>query len=344
MGTELLIVIFISILIDLTVGELPPSLHPVVWMGKGIYKIKTFLTNTHRNKSRLNGFIMAIILIIGFNLLFLIILTLSSVNHVLYILVASILLSSTFAIKSLISSVNSVYQSLSKDLEKARKSISLLVSRDTSQLSEREVISAAIETLTENITDSIVSPLFYIFLFGFLGILGWNWLNIPTTTLWPGEALFTGYQIPVLLGVLAGVSYRVVNTLDAMVGYKDPQNLNIGWFSARLDDLLNYVPARVTGFFLVLSASLLGQDYKCAWRVMMADAQNTPSPNSGYSMAAAAGALGVQLIKPGVYTLGHPKNDLKPKMIKEAIKLAKMVTFTFLMCMVMLTLIFIVFC
>jgi adenosylcobinamide-phosphate synthase len=344
MGTELLIVIFISVLIDLTVGELPSSIHPVVWMGKGIYKIKTFLTTTHRNKSRLNGFIMAALLIIVFNLIFLIILTLSSINPVLYILVASILLSSTFAIKSLISSVNSVYKSINKDLETGRKYISLLVSRDTSQLSEKEVISAAIETLTENITDSIVSPLFYVFLFGFLGILGLTWLNINPTTWWPGGSLFTGYQFPVLLCVLAGVSYRVVNTLDAMVGYKDPQNLNIGWFSARLDDLLNYVPARGTGFLVVLSASILGLDYKCAWRVMETDARNTPSPNSGYSMAAAAGALGVQLIKPGVYTLGHSKNDLKPEMIKKAIKLAKIVAVTFLMCMGMLTLIFIVFC
>ncbi|CDG66105.1 MAG: adenosylcobinamide-phosphate synthase [Methanobacterium sp.] len=342
MVIELLIVIFISVLIDLTVGELPSSIHPVVWMGKGIYKIKTFLIKTNRNKNRLNGFIMAAILIFNFNLIFLIILTLSSINPILYLAVASILLSTNFAIKSLINSVDPVYQNLNKDLEKSRESISLLVSRNTSQLSEKEIVSATIETLTENITDSIVSPLFYIFLFGYLGICGLTWFNIHPATWWP-ESLFTGYQLPVLLAVLGGVSYRVVNTLDAMVGYKDNNNLNIGWFSARFDDLLNYIPARITGVLVVLSALILGQDYKCAWKIMQSDARNTPSPNSGYPMAAAAGALGVQLIKPGVYTLGYSKNELKLESIKEAINLTKIVTVFFIMLILLLTFIFLVF-
>jgi len=342
MVIELLIVIFISVLIDLTVGELPSSIHPVVWMGKGIYKIKTFLIKTNRNKNRLNGFIMAAILIFNFNLIFLIILTLSSINPILYLAVASILLSTNFAIKSLINSVDPVYQNLNKDLEKSRESISLLVSRNTSQLSEKEIVSATIETLTENITDSIVSPLFYIFLFGYLGICGLTWFNIHPATWWP-ESLFTGYQLPVLLAVLGGVSYRVVNTLDAMVGYKDNNNLNIGWFSARFDDLLNYIPARITGVLVVLSALILGQDYKCAWKIMQSDARNTPSPNSGYPMAAAAGELGVQLIKPGVYTLGYSKNELKLESIKEAINLTKIVTVFFIMLILLLTFIFLVF-
>lgn len=235
-----------------------------------------------------------------------------------------------------------MYQNLNKDLEKSRESISLLVSRNTSQLSEKEIVSATIETLTENITDSIVSPLFYIFLFGYLGICGLTWFNIHPATWWP-ESLFTGYQLPVLLAVLGGVSYRVVNTLDAMVGYKDNNNLNIGWFSARFDDLLNYIPARITGVLVVLSALILGQDYKCAWKIMQSDARNTPSPNSGYPMAAAAGALGVQLIKPGVYTLGYSKNELKLESIKEAINLTKIVTVFFIMLILLLTFIFLVF-
>jgi len=112
-----------------------------------------------------------------------------------------------------------------------------------------------------------------------------------------------------------------VNTLDAMVGYKDPENIDIGWFPARLDDILNYIPARITGFLVVLASCFLFLDYKSSWQVMLKDARNTPSPNSGYPMAAAAGALDIRLMKPGVYVLGYSKNILKPEMIKEAIKL-----------------------
>jgi adenosylcobinamide-phosphate synthase len=124
------------------------------------------------------------------------------------------------------------------------------------------------------------------------------------------------------MGVIAGVSYRVVNTLDAMVGYKDPKNIDIGWFPARLDDCLNYIPARITGFLMVVSAIFMGSDYKRAWQIMLNDAHNTPSPNSGYPMAAAAGALNVQLIKPGVYKLGDSNTPLTPEKITEAINLS----------------------
>nr|WP_319373686.1 cobalamin biosynthesis protein [uncultured Methanobacterium sp.] len=332
MHIELLLVIVAAILIDLTIGELPVSIHPVVWIGRSIEKFKDLLStnskisSNSKTKNRFSGFLMTLFIIMVFDALFFFILYISSFNYIFYLLIASIILSTTFAIRSLIKQVYTVYLSISEDLEKGRTSVSFLVSRNTSNLSSENVVSAAIETLTENITDSVISPLFYIFFFGVLGTISIylynpSWLNsLPTVWGMSGLA-YSGYQFPIIICVLAGVTYRVVNTLDAMVGYKDPENIDIGWFPARLDDILNYIPARITGFLVVLASCFLFLDYKSSWQVMLKDARNTPSPNSGYPMAAAAGALGIRLTKPGVYILGCPKNILKPEMIKKAIKL-----------------------
>lgn len=181
-------------------------------------------------------------------------------------------------------------------LVKAQHSISYLVSRDTKKLSETEVISATIETLTENITDSIISPLIYAFLFGVLG----------------------------------AVFYRVINTLDAMIGYKNPENINIGWFPAKLDDILNYIPARITGFLVIISSFFLKLNWKNAYKIMMRDAKKTPSPNSGYPMAATAGALDIKLIKKGYYELGDDINPLISETIIKAIQLTRITIIIFL--------------
>jgi adenosylcobinamide-phosphate synthase len=344
MQIELLIVIVMAILIDLTIGELPSSIHPVVWIGRSIEKIKGFFLRNSTTKNRFLGILMTLFIIIAFNALFFFILYISSFNYIFYLLVASIILSTTFAIKSLIMLVYNVYLSISENLEKGRTSVSFLVSRNTSNLSSENVVSAAIETLTENITDSVISPLFYIFFFGFLGTIS-LYLNSPSgldllSNVWGmGGLAYSEYQFPIIICVLAGVSYRVVNTLDAMVGYKDPENIDIGWFPARLDDILNYIPARITGFLVVLASCALFLDYKSSWQVMLKDARNTPSPNSGYPMAAAAGALGIQLMKPGVYVLGYSKRMLKPEVIKEAIKLT-IITVTLFLIIIMFIQIF----
>jgi len=353
---ELLIVIVAAVLVDLILGELPSRLHPVVWIGKSIEKLKGLFLTTSKTKNRLSGLIMTMLIIIMFTALFSIILYISSFNYIFYLLVASTILSTTFAIKSLVNFVNNVYVNINEDLEKGRKSVSLLVSRNTSNLSSENVVSAAIETLTENITDSVVSPLFYIFIFGFIGNI-LLYLIPPSVTINPlliNHTSFQGplsnflsvsgisyswYQFPIILAVFAGVSYRVVNTLDAMIGYKNPENIDIGWFPARLDDILNYIPARLTGFVMVLASIFAGFDYRSSWEVMLSDARSTPSPNSGYSMAAAAGSLGIQLIKPGVYRLGYPKNELKPGMIKKAIKLT-IITITLFLFILIIILIF----
>jgi len=290
---ELLSIIFLAIILDLLWGEPPSVIHPVVLMGRLTEFLKPHLLNI---KNRGSGIILTVILLSIFIIPLYFILQLFQLNVIIYILVSTFILFTTFAIKGLINSVEQVKNQLDEDINLARKSVSHLVSRDTTNLSKEDLTSAAMETLTENITDSVISPLFYTF---FLGILG-------------------------------GMAYRVINTLDAMVGYKDEINKDIGWFPAKLDDLMNYIPARLTGIIMVGSAAFMGLDWRNSYRVMINEACKTPSPNSGYPMAAAAGALGVQLEKNGVYTLGENKRSLDSSTIEQAILLSQITIIFFL--------------
>jgi adenosylcobinamide-phosphate synthase len=126
------------------------------------------------------------------------------------------------------------------------------------------------------------------------------------------------------------VAYRVVNTLDAMVGYKKVETIKIGWFPAKLDDILNYLPARITGIIIVIVALLLRMDWRNSYKVMIRDARKPDSPNSGYSMAAAAGALGIKLKKIGYYEIGDDLNPLTKDKISDAILLTKVTIILFL--------------
>ncbi len=275
-------VIIIAILMDFILGEPPAYLHPVVAMGKLTEKMAKPLKNI---KSPISGVMLTLtILIIFITPIFL----LDCLPWLPKILLSSFLFSTTFSIKFLFRSVIGVKSALKEDVDKARSHISHLVSRDTSKLSSGQLVSATIESLTENITDSIVSPILFFIIFGL-----------------PGAMI-----------------YRVINTLDAMVGYKDAENRFIGWVPARVDDVLNYIPARITGFIIMMAAFFLGMDWKRSLRVMLRDGRSTPSPNSGYPMAAAAGALGVKLEKPGIYYLGDEINELKISAIDRALKLA----------------------
>ncbi len=290
---KLLSIIFLAIILDLLWGEVPSSIHPVVLMGRMIEFLKPYLLK-FKNKS--SGFFLTMILLALFLIPLYFILLLLQFNLIIYLLVSIFILFTTFAIKGLINSVRQVKQQLDTDVNLARQSVSHLVSRDTTNLSNEELASAAVESLTENITDSVISPLFY--------------------------TLF--------LGVLGGMAYRVINTLDAMVGYKDEVNRDIGWFPANLDDLANYIPARLTGLLMVASAAFMGLDWRNSYGTMINEAQKTPSPNSGYPMAAAAGALGVQLEKKGIYTLGESKNTLNSDVIEQALLLSQITIIFFL--------------
>ena len=147
------------------------------------------------------------------------------------------------------------------DLVKARQKLSWIVGRDTDKLDEGEISRATIETVAENITDGILSPLFYFALGGPLGAL----------------------------------LYRTANTMDSMLGYKNGRYIYFGRVAARLDDILNYIPARITALLLLAGAWILRYDVRRAWRIMRRDADKHPSPNGGYAEATVAGALGIRL-------------------------------------------------
>ena len=302
---NILIILVTAIVIDLLIGEPPSKIHPVVLMGNLIVNLKKYLI---KYNNKLTGVLITIIIILVFNILFAFIIKISTINYYLFIIISALLLSTTFAIKSLIYSVDQIGEDLNISIDKARNSISYLVSRDTSTLTEPEIISAAVETLTENITDSIIAPIIYTYIFGIFG----------------------------------AVTYRIINTLDAMVGYKTPDNINIGWFPARFDDLLNYIPARITGIMVVFAAFTLRLDWKNSYNIMRRDARKTPSPNSGFPMAAAAGALGIQLRKADYYQLGDNINQLKIETIKKTILLTKITIVLFLIISSILYLIFII--
>jgi adenosylcobinamide-phosphate synthase len=179
------------------------------------------------------------------------------------------LLKTTFAWRALHRAAGGVWQPLAADdLDAAREKLSWLVSRDASLLDEPLIAAAAIESLAENASDSVVAPLLYYLLFGLSGAF----------------------------------AYRAVNTLDAMIGYHGRYE-HLGKVPARLDDLLNLVPARLTALLIVAAALPGGADARQAWRVMWQDSRRTASPNAGWPMAAMAGALGVRLEKVGHYCL-----------------------------------------
>lgn len=272
-----LIILFFAIILDL-IGELPTRIHPVVWIGKTIDFLYVRLPN-----KKISGviitFLTSILYIIPLYFI-------AFLPMFLQIILYSIILSSTFSIKLLIKYPLEVKKRLD-DIESARKKVSEIVSRDTSELSRTQIISAAIESLSENIVDSVVSPIFYALFFGIYG----------------------------------AVFYRVVNTLDAMIGYKNKEYREIGWFPAKLDDILNFIPARITGMLIVFTSLLLNMDWRNSFKIMLRDSKVPDSPNAGYPMAATAGALQAKLEKPGHYVLGDD-GKLNENSIDKAVRLA----------------------
>jgi adenosylcobinamide-phosphate synthase len=186
------------------------------------------------------------------------------------------------------------------ELAKARVMVSRLVGRDTQGLSQSEIVRAVFETVAENMSDAIVAPLFYLAIFGVPGM----------------------------------VAYKAVNTMDSMVGYKNDRYIRFGWAAARLDDIVNYIPARITAGLIVLSAALSRLRWRSAIHVVLRDAQLQPSPNAGYPEAALAGALGVRLGGLNYYFgrpvqkpfLGDPVEELESNRYAQVRLLLYMVT------------------
>jgi adenosylcobinamide-phosphate synthase len=213
------------------------------------------------------------------------------------LLIYSILvLKFTMAILTLEKHVNAVIHALEdKKLPDARKNLSLIVGRDTDILDREHILSATIESIGESMVDGIGSVLFYFSLFG------------P-----PGA-----------------IAYRIINTLDSMIGYTDSYHYHLGWMAAKLDTISNYVPARICAILLVISSKLVGGDWKNSMLIMRKDHNNTPSLNGGYPMSALAGALKVKLEKVGYYKLGTSIEPLSIEKCKSALTMVKISTILF---------------
>jgi adenosylcobinamide-phosphate synthase len=265
--------LLLAVILDVLLGEPPNRWHPVAWMGTFIRAIQRWAPATGQ-WGRLAfgaGIVLsgvALVVVLGILLECL----LWHVPWPLAWLVKAGVLKLTLSLRGLVQAAGEVQQALQHDdLPLARRLVGWhLVSRETSQLSSAQVAAAAVESVGENASDGIVAPL----LFYTLG------------------------------GLPAALAYRFINTADAMLGYRDPGRFWLGKVPARLDDLANLVPARLTAVLIVLAALLLGENTRQAWTVWRRDARLTASPNAGHPMSAMAGALQVELEKVGQYRLG----------------------------------------
>jgi adenosylcobinamide-phosphate synthase len=299
--------LLLSIAIDVFLGELPTAIHPVVIIGSIIDFFKNVFIKI---KNRLSGLMLALFTVLSVSLIVYIFYLIGKMNIVIMFIIFSVLLSSSFSIGMLLKTAVDVKNDLNESLDKARNSVSYLVSRSTDELTESFIVSATIESLTENITDSYVAPVFYYFIFACVLIFH------PID-----DGLYYLLLIPMI--------YRTFNTLDAMVGYKTDELKDIGFVPAKVDDILNFIPSRISGIYVVISAYVLKLDWKNSYNIMMRDARKCPSPNSGYTMASAAGALNIQLVKKDTYILGDENKSIEIKDIDNAVNLSKMTIILF---------------
>lgn len=257
-----LIVILIGFLLDLLIGDPHFFPHPVKVMGRMISGLTGKLNKGERRRAK--GLFMMILLIISSGgTAFLILYLAYSINTYVGIAVGAVMTYQCLAVKQLRTESMAVYKALRKDdLTGGRKAVSMIVGRDTEELSAEGVVKAAVETVAENTSDGIIAPLF------FLAIGG-----------------------PVL-----GMIYKAVNTMDSMVGYKNDEFGEFGFFPAKMDDILNYIPSRLSALIMI-SACNTGRyfDAKNAYRIWKRDRQKHESPNSAQTEAVAAGALHIRL-------------------------------------------------
>ncbi len=258
----------LAVLLDLLVGDPHWMPHPVRWIGRLIeIQDQCFIRVVPRRLLRLAGFATVMItLTVSVGACILVLRFLEGTFHFALMVY---LIFSLLALASLDKETTGVILALEEqDLESARQHLAQVVSRDTESLNEEEIIRAVIETVAENVSDAVIAPVFYL----------------------------------TLAGVPGMVAYKAINTLDSMIGYKSDRYKEFGWAAARLDDLANYLPARLSALLLILIAPVLSLNFRAGWRVVWRDARNQPSPNAGYPEAAVAGILGVRLGGPSKYS------------------------------------------
>ncbi|MCC3145475.1 adenosylcobinamide-phosphate synthase CbiB [Halanaerobium sp. Z-7514] len=267
-----------ALLIDLIISDPAFLPHPVVITGKFINFLEKKLRKKEQSPSSQKFWGLVLVLIViaaAYIITALIIRGALNLNQYFGYTVNLLLFSSCLALKGLVDSGKKVYSALKEDnLEAARKRVNQIVGRDCSSSSKEDVIRAALESLAENTSDGILAPMFFY-------LLG---------------------------GTPLAVTYKAVNTLDSMLGYKNEKYINFGRAAARIDDLLNYLPARITGFSFITASFIFAYDFRASFRIMRRDAAKHPSPNAGYPEAAAAGALSLRF---GGYNYYHGEKSFR---------------------------------
>ena len=326
--------IFFAYLLDLILGDPKWLPHPVRWIGSYIAilegKIRRFATPPAPplvkggegggwGEKDGGGFLFLIVVGTVFGLVWFLLYFSFLISHFLFLIFSIFLAYTTLSIKSLHQEAYGVVGEIEKvsppplpsplagegwvggHLDRARERLSNIVGRDTQNLSEEEIYRAVVETIAENTSDGIIAPFFYLAIGG------------------PALAL----------------TYKAVNTLDSMVGYKNEKYKNFGWFSARMDDIANFIPARITAILMVAASFILRLDWKNSLRIILRDSGNHPSPNAGYPEAAAAGALGLQLGGTNYYFgephhrpfIGDKNNEFTIKSVKDTVKIMHLTAF-----------------
>jgi len=276
--------LMLAFFLDLLIGDPQWLPHPVRAMGKGISRAERFLRGraTSPSGERWAGVLLVLLIIlpaflITFSILIIIWMLPGTAGTIAGMTLVIYLTATTIAIRGLIISAQAVIRPVKKgDLEKARHNLSMIVGRDTGGLSMEDILKATMETLAENLSDGFIAPLFYL-------LIG---------------------------GLPLAMVYKAINTLDSMVGYNNDTYRHFGWAAARLDDIANYLPARITGALIVFATfpvmlfwdtSRVLTATRCSFTTMLRDGKKHLSPNSGIPEAAMAGALGIRMGGPAAY-------------------------------------------
>ena len=299
---ESITIIGFAILIDLIFGDPKNRYHPTAWIGTFIAKLTTITKNQNSTFEKIGGTIMiitisSVVVLLLFGLNFGIsLISVDYISLILSVVIGALLLKTTIAIRGMEKHAINVLDSLERhDLDLARNYLSMIVKRNTTKLDKNHVLSGVLESISENTVDGITGPMFYYAFFGLFGAF----------------------------------VYRIINTADSMVGYKNDIFKNLGWFTAKCDTILNYIPSRLTGLMMVISAAILQNNWRNSYKVMIRDGKKTESPNAGYPMAALAGALETKFEKINHYKLGDGEITLTRDHVLSAIKIMKLTSILF---------------
>ena len=289
---DIVIALLIAVVLDWTLGDPAWLPHPIVWFGRMIA-----FGERHLNKGRhrmLKGVLTAVLLItLVFAATLLLIHACSLLSPYCAVIVSAVLIFYCLAGTTLIREVREVFRAVDRSLDEGRKQVARIVGRDTSGLSAQEIRTAALETLAENLSDGVIAPLF--------------WLAVG--------------------GVPAMVAYKMVNTLDSMIGYRTERYKDFGCVAARIDDVANYIPARITSLLMITASGRLSL-LKFVWK----NGRNHSSPNSGYPEAALAGILNCRFGGPHYYFgeifdkpyIGDNERELTFADMKKAVRVNRM--------------------